>query len=226
MPTADRGIRLADCGQAAGCCAACLGSRCHAPACSPCEPGSPRSQFLRGQHLADVTEIFRQVGTCLAALAQQPLQWPPAPVLQAAGCPGSPRCRRRRRSALTRLCAAATAGAGGAAQAARDVEAGLLPAHLCAGHLQVSGDAWLAWLCWRALHARLCCPAGAPGRCCAHSTCPIGLSRPTHPPSLSPPLPRLIEVIVISFLTPAGRKAAARVLRDAAASMHRLLRRL
>ena len=36
---------------------------------------------------------------------------------------------------------------------------------------------------------------------------------------------RLIEVIVLAFLTPAGRKAAAKVLRDAAASMHRLLRR-
>lgn len=36
---------------------------------------------------------------------------------------------------------------------------------------------------------------------------------------------RLIEVIVLAFLTPAGRKAASKVLRDAAASMHRLMRR-
>jgi type IV secretory pathway component VirB8 len=36
---------------------------------------------------------------------------------------------------------------------------------------------------------------------------------------------KLIEVIVLAFLTPAGRKAAAKVLRDAAASMHRLMRR-
>lgn len=32
---------------------------------------------------------------------------------------------------------------------------------------------------------------------------------------------RLIEVIVLAFLTPSGRKAAAAVLRDAAAAMHR-----
>ncbi|KAI7843681.1 hypothetical protein COHA_002581 [Chlorella ohadii] len=35
---------------------------------------------------------------------------------------------------------------------------------------------------------------------------------------------KLIEVIVLAFLTPSGRKAAAKVLRDAAASMHRLMR--
>ncbi|KAL4856016.1 Protein cornichon 4 [Chlorella vulgaris] len=31
----------------------------------------------------------------------------------------------------------------------------------------------------------------------------------------------MIHVVVLTFLTPAGRKAAAKVLRDAAASMHR-----
>ncbi len=34
---------------------------------------------------------------------------------------------------------------------------------------------------------------------------------------------RMIHVIVLTFLTPAGRKAAAKVLRDVAASMHRRL---
>lgn len=33
----------------------------------------------------------------------------------------------------------------------------------------------------------------------------------------------MIHVIVLTFLTPEGRKAAAKVLRDAAASMHRRL---
>jgi hypothetical protein len=31
----------------------------------------------------------------------------------------------------------------------------------------------------------------------------------------------MIEVIVVSLLSPAGRKKAAKVLRDAASSMHR-----
>jgi hypothetical protein len=33
----------------------------------------------------------------------------------------------------------------------------------------------------------------------------------------------LIHVIVLAFLTPEGRKKAAKVLRDAASSMHRRL---
>ena len=63
-------------------------------------------------------------------------------------------------------------------------------------------------------------------RCQERSCAPAPGVAIKKPDRLAPTPPaRLIEVIVLAFLTPSGRKAAAKVLRDAAASMHRLLRR-
>lgn len=51
----------------------------------------------------------------------------------------------------------------------------------------------------------------------ASTICADAVMRLACPAKLS----RLIEVIVLAFLTPSGRKVAAKVMRDAAAAMHR-----
>ena len=66
-------------------------------------------------------------------------------------------------------------------------------------------------LVWVTVWARSCALLPTPPTPHYTCTCPL----PSCPPC------RMLEVIVVSLLSPSGRKKAAKVLRDAASSMHR-----